>query len=78
MAHNCPVISSNTSSMPEVIRDAAEFFNPASIGDIASAIERVVYAPSRRNELVTLGQKRLTHFSWRRCADETLTVYSPY
>ncbi len=75
MAHNCPVISSNASSMPEVIGDAAEFFNPMSMDDIAAAIERVVYAPDRRNELVKLGQKRLNHFSWARCAEETLTVY---
>ena len=76
MAHNCPVISSNTSSMPEVIGDAAEFFNPTSIDDIAAAIERVVYAPTRSGELVMLGQKRLNNFSWRRCAEETLAIYS--
>lgn len=75
MAHNCPVISSNTSSMPEVIGDAAEFFNPTSLDDIADAIERVVYSPSRRVELVTLGQKRLNNFSWGRCAEETLAIY---
>ena len=75
MAHNCPVISSKTSSMPEVIGDAAEFFNPAAIDDIADAIERVVYVPSRSSELVMLGQKRLNKFSWGRCAEETLAIY---
>jgi glycosyltransferase involved in cell wall biosynthesis len=75
MAHNCPVISSNTSSMPEVIGDAAEFFNPAAIDDIAGAIERVVYTPSRCSELIMHGQKRLNNFSWGRCAEEALAIY---
>lgn len=75
MAHNCPVISSNTSSMPEVIGDAGEFFDPASITDMAAAIERVVYSPSRASELVKRGQQRLTHFSWVSCAESTLEIY---
>ena len=75
MAHNCPIISSKTSSMPEVIGDAAEFFNPAAIEDIAAAIERVVYSSSRTHELIKLGQERLNHFSWGRCADQTLAIY---
>jgi len=75
MAHCCPVISSNTSSMPEVIGSAGEYFNPVDIDDMCLAIERVVYSDSRINELRILGGKQLTSYSWDKCSKETLGVY---
>lgn len=75
MAQECPVISSNTSSMPEVIGNAAEFFNPGNHEEIKQAIEAVVYSPSRKNELLSLGQERLQYFTWEKCAERTLQVY---
>ena len=78
MAHDCPVISSNISSMPEVIGDAAEYFNPTSIENIKQAIENVVYSPSRMEELIRQGNIRLKNFSWKRCTEETLAVYSQF
>lgn len=75
MAHNCPVISSNTSSMPEVIGEAAEFFDPYDMEDMTRAIESVVYSDERVRQLRALGQERLKKFSWRRCSVETLIVY---
>lgn len=75
MAHNCPVISSNTSSMPEVIGNAGEYFYPSDTGDMRRAIESVVYSDSRVRSLVVLGSERLTNFSWTKCAQETLSVY---
>lgn len=75
MAHRCPVVSSNTSSMPEVIGDAGEYFDPASGPDMAEAIERIVYSPSRVNELVSKGLERQAKFTWERCAGQTLDIY---
>lgn len=75
MAYGCPVISSNTSSMPEVIDDAAEFFNPNSIEEISLAIENVVFSPSRSTELKIKGLRRAKEFSWKKCAQETLGIY---
>ena len=75
MANNCPVISSNTSSMPEVIGDAGEYFNPQIVEEIALAIEKVVYSPIRSQELIEKGQKRLTQYSWKDCAEKTLDIY---
>ena len=75
MAHRCPVISSNTSSMPEVIGAAAEYFNPIDTEDMCMAIETVVYSDSRINELRLLGEKQLTIFSWDKCSQDTLAVY---
>ena len=75
MAHHCPVISSNTSSMPEVIESAAEYFNPLDTDDMKYAIEKVVYSESRIGILKALGEKRLMSFSWNKCSQETLNVY---
>ena len=75
MAHQCPVVSANSSSMPEVIGDAAEFFTPTSIDDMSRAIESVVYSESRRDDLRKRGRARLPHFSWEKCSYETLEVY---
>ncbi|UTW00184.1 glycosyltransferase family 4 protein [Marinomonas rhizomae] len=75
MASGCPVITSNTSSMPEVVRSAGVYFNPREIEDIRFAIEHVVFSPTVRSELVLAGFENIKSFSWRKCADETLTVY---
>lgn len=75
MAHQCPVISSNTSSMPEVIGSAAEYFDPADTDDIRRAIEAVVYSDYRLNELRLLGLNRIKHFSWDECSSQTLDIY---
>ncbi len=75
MGQGCPVISSNTSSMPEVIGDAAEYFDPHNIDDMMYAIEQVVYSPSRAEDLVGKGRVRAKAFSWDRCAAETLLLY---
>jgi len=75
MSYNCPVVSSNTSSMPEVIGDAAEYFNPESVESMRLSIERVVYSESRSDELIQAGKERCTLFSWQKCANETLDVY---
>jgi len=75
MAHSCPVISSNTSSMPEVSGDAAEYFDPSDTEDMNRAIESVVYSDERVKQLRALGQERLKEFSWRRCSEETLAIY---
>lgn len=76
MGHRCPVVSSNTSSMPEVIGDAGEYFDPESVHDIAEAIERVVYSPSRIADLISKGLKRQANFTWERCASQTFDIYN--
>ena len=76
MSHDCPVVCSNTSSIPEVVGDAGEYFNPEDIENMRAAIERVVTSDSLRKLLIAKGRARLQFFSWDRCAAETLEVYS--
>jgi len=76
MAQSCAVVSSNTSSMPEVIGDAGEFFDPTSMQQMAIAIENVVFSSSRKEELILKGKKRLELFTWNNCAENTLNIYN--
>lgn len=75
MSLDCPVICSNTSSIPEVVGEAGEYFNPADTDSIREALERVLQSGARRTELVESGRARCKLFSWERCAQETMAVY---
>lgn len=75
MSLGCPVVCSNTSSIPEVVGDAGEYFDPNITESIGYAIESVVQSPARRSELVEKGYMRCAMFSWGRCASETLSIY---
>lgn len=75
MACLCPVISSNSSSMPEVVGDAGEYFDPTNIDELLSAIENVVYSTIRSEQLQLLGKERVEYFSWEETAKNTFNVY---
>jgi len=75
MAHDCVVVCSNTSSIPEVVGDAGEYFNPGAVDSMRAAIEQVVSSQPHRDSLISKGRERLKLFSWDRCATETLDVY---
>jgi glycosyltransferase involved in cell wall biosynthesis len=61
--------------MPEVIGDAAEYFDSVDSEALAQAIEKVVYNPDYSKELARRGRLRLGEFSWKKCALETRDVY---
>lgn len=75
MAFGCPVVCSNTSSLPEVVGDAAELFDPVDESDMRKALERVISSPERANFLIERGRDRCKQFSWEKCAMDTLNVY---
>jgi len=75
MAAGCPVVSSNTSSMPEVVRNAGEYFYPNNIESIRTAIEKVVFSEDLRRNLITAGYENIKSFSWQKCTTETLGIY---
>ena len=75
MSLGCPVICSNTSSIPEVVGDAGEYFDPKEPESIRASIEFVLGSPGRRDELVMKGRVRCAMFNWARCANETLAIY---
>lgn len=75
MSHACPIVCSNTGSLPEVAASAAEYFEPRSPEDLARAIEAVVMTPSRRQQLIENGRFERRRFTWSKCAAETAAVY---
>lgn len=75
MSLDCPVIVSNTSSIPEVVGGAGEYFSPYDFENQAQAICNVVFNRSQQKSLVVKGNERLKQFSWRACASATLEIY---
>lgn len=75
MAVGCPVITSNTSSMPEVAGGAAYLFDPYNRESLTLAITEVISSNSLRNSLVQLGHLRAKQFSWSETARKTLDIY---
>jgi len=74
-SNNCPVIMSNTSSLPEVGGDAAQYFDPMSQSSIASAIEAVISNKNLQSELRTKGKQRLNLFNFDKTLKQTINVY---
>lgn len=75
MAVGCPVIASNTSSLPEVVGNAGEYFDPTDEDAIKHAIERITGSPTKREELIALGLQQHLKFTWDKCARETCEIY---
>ena len=75
MTCGCPVICSNTASMPEVAGDAAILINPAKSDELAHAIETIVHDTEIRNNLIRKGFKQATSFTWDSTARKTLGVF---
>ncbi len=75
MACGTPVVCSNTSSLPEVVGDAALTVDPYDVKGLAEAIERVLGDPILQEDLRQKGLARAAQFSWERTARETLKVY---
>ncbi|WP_254563460.1 glycosyltransferase family 1 protein [Oscillatoria sp. HE19RPO] len=75
MSCDCPVVCSNTSSMPEVAGKAAEFFDPYDPESIAYALKKVLYSTEKTEKLIQLGQERVKHYSWDTCAEQTRSIY---
>lgn len=76
MACGTPIITSNTSSMPEVVEDAALLVDPLQPAQIANAIETLLNNPATRARLVSSGYERVKKFSWLNNAKQTLSVYN--
>ena len=74
-AASVPVITSNTSSLPEVTGDAAISINPLDVDAISRAMEQVVDDQNLVLMLKQRGLARAKEFTWQACADATLQVY---
>lgn len=72
---NCPVVLSNTSSMPEVGGDAVVYFDPENTEDIEAGIKRVLDDQELRKQMKQKGRKQLEKFSWPEIAQQMVSCY---
>ncbi|MBI2600049.1 glycosyltransferase family 4 protein [Candidatus Daviesbacteria bacterium] len=75
MACGCPVVASNTASLPEVGKDAVLYFNPHSIDDMREKLTKLLNSQSLRLKLIKKGKERVKKFSWNKLAQQTLSGY---
>ena len=75
MASGVPVITSNTTSLPEVVGDAGVMLDPDDVEGLTDRLQQLLEDRVAAATLGGLGLARAQTFSWARCADETLAVY---
>lgn len=69
------VVSSNTSSLPEIYSDAALYFDPFKIQDIADKLKVAISNEKLRLSLIEKGKIQANKYSWKKTAEETLKIY---
>ena len=74
-AHRLPVVSSNRSSMPEVLSDSVIYFNPEDESDMVNKITKVLNNDKIRQDLIKKGLENIKKFSWDKMVDETIKLY---
>lgn len=75
-ASGTPVVTSDASSLPEVVGDAGLLANPHDPKDIAAQIERILSSETLAKDLVAKGLERAKLYSWSKMAEQTLAVYN--
>src|SRR5665648_119259 len=75
MGCGVPVITSNTSSMPEISGDAALIIDPYQTEEITAAMIRLTSEVTLRNDKIKLGLKQAAMFSWKAMAENVLKIY---
>ena len=76
MSVNTPVCCSNTSSIPEVVGNAAILFDPTDIIQIKNAMTKALFLETERNRLLIAGKHRVSLFTWQNCAQQTFEAYN--
>ena len=75
MGVGTPVITSNTSSIPEVVGDCALKVDPYGVEETKEALDRLLSSQSLQDELASKGMERARSFSWEHTARQTLDVF---
>src|SRR5579871_3790662 len=75
MAHGTPVVTSNVSSLPEVVGNAAVLVNPENVFEIMRGLHRVLVDQALREKMKERGYRQATRFSWEISVRRVLDVY---
>lgn len=76
MQMGCPVICSNTSSLPEVCGEAALTINPEEADELLQALKIILFDKQIAKGYSAKGLKRAESFTWKKCAMETKNIYT--
>lgn len=76
MASGIPVVTSHTSSLPEVAGSAALQIDPHDVSALHIALRQGLQDEPWRRQAVSAGLQRAILFSWERCVEQTMTLYS--
>ncbi len=71
-----PVVAANASCLPEVYGDAALFFDPNSVDDLALKINQLIKDPDLRSNLTAKGYHQVKKYSWDKMGKETVSIYN--
>jgi len=75
MLLGCPVVCSNSSSLPEIGQDAVKYFDPRDEREFKESLENVLSNSKKAKELIDKGFLQVKNFSWKKTAKETVSVY---
>ncbi|UCG66181.1 MAG: glycosyltransferase family 4 protein [Deltaproteobacteria bacterium] len=75
MKCGCPTLTSNTSSLPEVIGYPDMMFDPYDVNEIANKCFAILKDPKVRNDNIEKGLKNVKRFSWRKSAEQIINIY---
>jgi len=75
MACGCPVLTANTSSLPEVVRHGDMMFDPEDIQELVSKSLRILTDPAHRGENIAKGAENVQRFSWEKSAQKLIKIY---
>jgi glycosyltransferase involved in cell wall biosynthesis len=75
MACGTPVVTSNASSLPEIVGDAAILVNPENVFDIARGIKDALVDTALRAAMIRHGREQASRYSWARTAKQVLDIY---
>jgi len=75
MASGTAVLSSKSSSIPEVAGDACLLVDPYSVEEISDGLRQMLDNPERRSQWAQAGLVRAGEFTWQKCVDQTIDVY---
>jgi len=76
MTCGCPVVTSNTSSLPEVVGEAGIMVDPHDTDSLAQAMRQVLTDSELRDNMIRKGLEQSKRFSWEKTAEQTLEVYN--
>lgn len=74
-SYGVPVVSSSATCLPEILGDSAVYFDPQNTEDMAEKILSVLNNENLRQDLISRGYENIKRFSWRDCAQKTLSLY---